>query len=366
MSLAVDIRHRLGTFALEARFSVDRPGVTALFGPSGAGKSTTIDAIAGLLRPLEGRIRINGDIVLDTAAGICVPARRRRVGYVFQDARLFPHLSVRANLLFGARRAPGGVDSAALARMIELLGIGNLLGRRPAGLSGGERQRVALGRALLSRPRILLLDEPLAALDSGRKAEILPYFEALRHEAGIPIVYVSHAIDEVTRLADSLVLLSGGRVAAEGTVPEVMARLDLFPITGRFEAGAVVDGRVERHDDCDGLSAIAFDGGLLWVPLLEAPEGASVRLRIRARDVILATREPEAISANNVIPGIVADIRRDAAPFLDVRVACGATSLIARITHRSLARLDLEPGRPVFAVIKSVSVERQIASAGRS
>lgn len=364
MSLEVDIRHRLGAFALDARFAVDRPGVTALFGPSGAGKSTTIDAIAGLLRPDEGRIRINGDTVLDTASGLCVPARRRRVGYVFQDARLFPHLSVRGNLLFGARRSPGGIDRAALARMVELLGIGELLGRRPVGLSGGERQRVALGRALLARPRILLLDEPLAALDAGRKAEILPCFEALRHEAGIPIVYVSHAIDEVTRLADSLVLLSGGRVAAQGTVPEIMARLDLFPITGRFEAGAVIDGTIERHDD-DGLCAVAFDAGRLWVPRIEAPVGTPVRLRVRARDVILATSEPGAISANNVIPGTVADIRLDAAPFIDVRIACGAAALIARITHRSLARLDLAPGRPVFAVVKSVSVERQVASAGR-
>lgn len=358
MTLEVAFEHRFETFALDVNFSAQSNGITALFGPSGSGKTSTINAIAGLISPSAGQVRLDGRALFDSAAGTDLPARKRQVGYVFQDARLFPHMSVRRNLQFGARRRCAAAASEDFDHIVDLLGLGHLLQRRPRSLSGGEKQRVALGRAMLSRPRLLLLDEPLAAIDASRKAEILPYFERLRDEAGVPIVYVSHSIDEVARLADHLVVLNEGRVAAEGPVFDIMSRLDLFPLTGRFEAGAVVDARIARHDPEDSLTEVTFDRGSLWVPALEAPEGTAVRLRIRARDVILARGEPEGLSANNVIPGEIAEIRCDEGPYLDVQLRCGATQLIARITYRSLKRLGLEPGEQVYAVIKTATVDR--------
>jgi molybdate transport system ATP-binding protein len=359
MTLEVAVRKRFPGFELDAAFTVDAPGITALFGPSGSGKTTCVDLVAGLARPDSGRIAIGGRVLYDAGRGVDVPAHRRRIGYVFQDARLFPHLNVRANLLYGARRAPAPPAPARIDGIVALLGLAPLLDRRPARLSGGERQRVALGRAILSAPEALLLDEPLAALDPARKGEIIPYLQRLRDEAAVPIVYVSHAIEEMTRLADRVVVLNRGRVAAEGTVFDMMARLDLFPMTGRFEAGAVIAATVAGHDPGDHLSEVAFDGGRLWVPAVAAPPGAAIRVRIRARDVMLALDEPSGISANNVLRGTVAEVRSDAGAYVDVRVACGGTPLIARITHRSLRRLGLAPGRPVYAVIKTVSVDQR-------
>lgn len=358
--LSVQVRHDFPGFALDAAFDVDRRGIVALFGPSGAGKSSIVNAIAGLMRPRDGRIRIDDATLLDTDAGVDVPTRSRRIGYVFQDSRLFPHLSVAGNLAYGAKRAPEPPSQAEHDRIVDLLGIGHLAGRRPATLSGGERQRVALGRALLSRPRLLLLDEPLAALDQARKAEILPYLEQLR--GTLPIVYVSHSVEEVTRLADEIVVLNTGRVAAQGSVFDITSRLDLFPLTGRFEAGAVIEGRIASQAAADHLTEVTLDGGRLWVPRLDAEVGATVRIRIRARDVMLAVSEPDGISANNVLAGEVADIREDAGAYLDVLVACGNDRLIARITHRSLHRLGLRPGQKVHAVIKSVTVDRHSAT----
>jgi molybdate transport system ATP-binding protein len=354
--LAVKVQHSVPGFDLDVDFAVDRPGITALFGPSGSGKSSTVHAIAGLLRPQAGRVAVDDAVLLDTGTGIHVPARARRIGYVFQDARLFPHMTVAGNLDYGARRADAPPTPAERARIIEMLGIGHLESRKPAALSGGERQRVALGRALLARPRLLLLDEPLAALDQPRKAEIMPYFEQLR--GTLPIVYVSHSVEEVTRLADEIVVLNHGRVAAQGSVFDITARLDLFPLTGRFEAGAVVEGTIARQLEADSLSEIALSAGTLWVPRIDAAPGAHVRIRIRARDVMLALHEPNGISANNVLAGEVAEIRADVGAYLAVLLACGSDRLIARITHRSLARLQLRPGLPVYAVIKSVTVDR--------
>ncbi|MDX6749657.1 molybdenum ABC transporter ATP-binding protein [Geminicoccaceae bacterium 1502E] len=362
MSLEVALRHDFGPFGLDIAFSVDRPGITALFGPSGSGKSTTISAIAGLLRPAAGRIVVNGRVLLDTERGIVLPPRRRRLGYVFQDARLFPHLSVRSNLLFGWRRAGRPASRAEIDHLVELLGIGALLERRPGMLSGGERQRVALGRALLTAPEAVLLDEPLSALDHARKQEIMPYLERLRDEARMPMLYVSHAIDEVTRLADHMILLDGGRVAAAGAVSDVMARLDLFPLTGRFEAGAVLETVVGRHDAADALSELEFAGGRLVVPLVDAPPGARVRARVRARDVMLALHEPRDISANNILVAEVAGIRLDEGAFADVQLACGTTRLVARVTRRSVERLGLCPGLPIVAIIKAVTVDRRSLS----
>ena len=237
MSLEVAIRHRQGDFALDVAFRSDA-GVTALFGRSGAGKTTVVNTIAGLLRPQEARVAIDGHVLADTARGVSVPPHRRRIGYVFQDGRLFPHLSVRHNLLYGCWFTARHERYGQLAQVVELLGIGHLLDRRPGSLSGGEKQRVAIGRALLASPRLLLMDEPLASLDEERKAEILPYVERLRDETGIPIVYVSHSVAEVARLATNLIVLSNGRVAAAGRTAEVMAQLKLSPLADRFDAEA--------------------------------------------------------------------------------------------------------------------------------
>jgi molybdate transport system ATP-binding protein len=358
MTLDVAISQSLGAFALDVAFRSEGRGITALFGPSGAGKTSIVRAIAGLKRPDKGRIEIDGDALFDSTTGRNVGARHRRVGYVFQESRLFPHLSVRSNLLFGARRR-GAVAAAPFDAIVSLLGIEKLLDRKPRDLSGGERQRTALGRALLSDPRLLLLDEPLASLDQNRRAEILPYLERLRDEAGIPMLYVSHSIDEVARLADEMVVIDQGRVVAQGSVFDITARPELFALTGRFDAGAVINARIDRHEPVDRMTALAFDRGLLWVPTIDRPVGAVVRVRIRARDIMLALDEPQRISANNVVPATIAGIHVESDGSVDVLLACGATQIISRITQRSLKRLGLEPGIAVHAVIKSVTIDRR-------
>src|SRR3954469_16902882 len=289
--LEVNVERRLGSFRLAASF-IAGAGITALFGRSGSGKTSLVNALAGLLKPDNGRISLDGIVLYDRAASIDVPPQRRRIGYVFQDARLFPHLTVRRNLLYGRwfRRPEPGAPS--LEEVVDLLGIAPLLARRPGALSGGEKQRVAIGRALLASPRLLLMDEPLAALDAARKSEILPYIERLRRETGLPIVYVSHAIDEVARLADHVAVMSEGRIAAFGPVEEVMSRLDLRPMTGRYEAGSVINASVAAHDTLYGLTELRFAGGSITVPGTDLALGSSVRVRIRDRDVSVARDKP--------------------------------------------------------------------------
>jgi len=355
--LEVEIQHRLGRFALDVGFA-SGAGLTALFGRSGAGKTSVVNIIAGLIRPERGRVVVDGNVLLDTARGIFVPMHRRRIGYIFQEGRLFPHLTVRQNLLYGRWFSRRGGRQATIGEVGALLGIEHLLDRRPGALSGGEKQRVAIGRALLANPRLLLMDEPLAALDTPRKDEILPYIEKLRDEAGIPIVYVSHAIAEVTRLATTMVLMSEGKVDAVGPVTELMGRLDLYPRTGRFEAGAVIETRVAGHDSVYGLTHLSCAAGEIRVPRLDLPEGAAVRVRIRARDVIVATTLPTGLSALNALPGHVAEIGGDLGPVRDLRIAIAGGSVLARVTYRSLSELDLTPGRAVFVIIKSVAVDR--------
>ncbi len=350
--LQVQARHAFPGFTLDAALAAPA-GVTALFGPSGSGKSTLLQVVAGLLRPDAGRVALDGTVLLDTAAGVHVPAERRRCGVVFQDARLLPHLSVESNLRYGLRRAPRDAPGPDLAEVVGLLGIAPLLGRRPRALSGGERQRVALGRALLSRPRLLLLDEPLAALDGPRKAEILPFLERLRDAAGVPILYVTHDLAEVDRLADTLVLMEAGRVLAAGPVEVLAARPDLVLLSGRRDAGAVLSCTVDAHDPARGLTRLRFPGGTLLVPLRAEPPGAALRLRVRARDVMVATEEPRGLSSRNVLPAIVAAIApsgpHDALVTLDI----GPSPVLARITRDAVARLGLLPGGAVFAVIKA-------------
>jgi molybdate transport system ATP-binding protein len=357
MTLAVDIKHRLGDFLLDARFETG-DGLIALLGRSGSGKTSIINTIAGLINPDQGLVKIDDVVLFDREREILVPRHHRRIGYVFQEARLFPHLSVRQNLLYGRwfapRRAGNEFDG-----VVDLLGIGGLLERRPARLSGGEKQRVAIGRALLANPRLLLMDEPLASLDEARKAEILPYIERLRDQAHVPIVYVSHSIPEVARLASTIVLLNEGKVAAVGPTAEIMHRLDLFPLTGRAEAGALIEAAVQRHDEEFGLTELRSRGGIWRLPRLEAPIGARLRLRVRARDVMVATSFPSNLSALNVLAGVVADIGSPHGAIVEVRLNCDGDVLIARLTRYSVQHLGLAPGRPVYALIKSVALDRR-------
>jgi len=357
MTLSVDIRHRLGDFLLDARFETG-VGLIALLGRSGSGKTSIINTIAGLINPDQGYVKIDDAVLVDKARDVVVPRHQRRIGYVFQEARLFPHLSVRQNLLYGRWFAPRRAGNEFDA-VVDLLGIGALLERRPARLSGGEKQRVAIGRALLANPRLLLMDEPLASLDEARKAEILPYIERLRDQAHVPIIYVSHSIPEVARLASTIVLLNEGKVAAVGPTAEIMRRLDLFPLTGRAEAGALVEAAVERHDEEFGLTELRSRGGIWRLPRLEAPIGARLGLRVRARDVMVATSSPSNLSALNVLPGMVADIGSPQEAIVEVRLDCGGDVLIARLTRYSVQHLGLAPGRPVYALIKSVALDRR-------
>jgi len=355
MSTLVSLQHRLGAFRLDAAFEFGgAPRVTALFGPSGAGKSTIIGAIAGLFRPDSGRIDIDGETLLDTERGIFKPPRTRRIGVVFQDTRLFPHMNVRANLLYGWHRAAPRPSGKTIDRVIALLGLNPLLERKPRTLSGGERSRVALGRALLMSPRALLLDEPLASLDAARKAEILPYLERLVRETEIPMLYVSHSLDEVARLADRMVVLHEGRVAGDGPLFEITARLDLFS-GAHLLPGAVLEAKIACHDELHGLTELLLAGETLVVPRVNRAAGNKVRIRIDADDVMLALQRPEGVSANNIIPATVAAIREDGAN-ADVQLRLEDAHLVARITRRSRERLALRPGLSVFAVIKSVTV----------
>jgi molybdate transport system ATP-binding protein len=359
--LEVDVAGRVGSFEVDVRFASDG-GVTALFGHSGAGKTTVVNMIGGLVRPRRGRVVVDGRVLFDGERGIDLPPHRRRLGHVFQEGRLLPHLSVRHNLLYGRWFSSARADAGRFDEVVELLGIEGLLARRPRSLSGGERQRVAIGRALLSAPAALLMDEPLASLDAPRKAEILPYLERLRDQARLPIIYVSHAIDEVAQLARTMVLMSDGRVVATGPIAEVMNRLDLRPMTGRFEAGVVVEGIVRGHDQTFQLSTVSIGAQSLVVPRLAEELGARVRLRIRARDVALATERPAGISIQNILPGRVTELSREEGTFVEVNVDVDGTILTARLTRRAVTVLRLTPGQPVFALVKSIALDRVVRS----
>lgn len=362
MSLQIALTHRFGGFALNLAF--DAPaGVTALFGRSGSGKTTVINAVAGLLNPDQGRIVAEGVVLLDTKAGINLPPHRRRIGYVFQDGRLFPHLTVRQNLLYGRWFAPQA-QGPGFDRVVDLLGIGSLLSRHPGTLSGGEKGRVAIGRAILSNPRLLLLDEPLAALDEARKAEILPYLERLRDELHLPMLYVSHAMAEVARLADTVVVIEAGRIRAMGPTAELLSDPATAPGLGLREVGALLTARVAAQED-DGLTRLHSAAGQLWLPRIPAVPGTSLRVRILAQDVMLALTRPEAISALNILPATVREIRQGDGPGVLVRLDASGERLLARITRRSAAQLGLVPGLEVFAILKAVSVAQEnIGTAG--
>ncbi len=355
MTLNIRIQQGFDGFDLDVCFSADA-GITALFGRSGAGKTTVVNAVAGLLRPDAGRITFNDEVLFDSATGTFAPPAARRLGYVFQDARLFPHLNVRENLEFGMRYAPKGTPGAGFADVVDLLGLGALTGRAPATLSGGEKQRVALGRALLSKPRMLLMDEPLASLDGPRKQDILPYLERLRDgPQRLPILYVSHAVDEIARLADTLVMLQAGKVARAGPLFDVMSDPAAVPLLGVREAGAVIEAEVMALAE-DGLTRLRISAGDLHLPGVQAPVGAKVRLRVLAQDVMLSRARPEGLSALNVLPVQIDSIHTGDGPGAAVSLIAGQDRLLARITARAVSTLGLETGTACFAVLKATSV----------
>ncbi|CUX33731.1 MULTISPECIES: molybdenum ABC transporter ATP-binding protein [Agrobacterium] len=356
MTLSVSTRHRLGTFELDASFTSEG-GVTALFGRSGSGKTSMIRIIAGLLRPDEGQVSLDGELLADSGKRLFLPAHKRRFGYVFQEARLFPHLSVAQNLRYGRWFAAGKGTNTNDDRIIDMLGIGHLLQRHPNRLSGGEKQRVAIGRALLSSPRLLLMDEPLASLDEQRKAEIIPYLERLRDETKIPIVYVSHSIQEVARLADRIVVMKDGKVEAEGKAAEVLSRPDFSTHLEWREAGSILSGNIESFDERHGLAAVRLSTALLQVPAKKATPDSPARVLIPARDVMLALVKPEGLSALNILEGHVANVSESEDGMVTILVDCSGDIIQSRITDLSRERLHLEPGKPVHAIIKSAALD---------
>ncbi|HQQ70585.1 MAG TPA: molybdenum ABC transporter ATP-binding protein [Alicycliphilus sp.] len=342
-------------FLLDVDLQLPGQGVTALFGPSGCGKTTCLRAIAGLERA-AGRVEVNGEPWQDDATRLWLPTHQRQLGYVFQEASLFGHLDVRRNMEYGLRRLAPARRRVSLDQAVELLGLSALLTRMPHTLSGGERQRVAIARALATSPRLLLMDEPLAALDAARKAEVLPYLERLQRSLDIPMLYVSHSPDEVARLATQLVLLQAGRVAAQGPTAELMARLDL-PLAHGDAAAALVQGQVLAHDARDHLLSVAFSGGQLHlVTSHPRPVGDSVRLRVLARDVSLARTRAADSSILNLLPACITQLAEDSPGQVLVALDAAGTALLARITQRSCQQLALAVGDSVFAQVKGVAL----------
>lgn len=362
MTLSVRLSHRFGDFALDVDFEA-AAGVTALFGRSGSGKTSVVNAVAGLLRPDAGRIVLDGRVLLDSAQGTSVPVHQRRLGYVFQEGRLFPHMNVRQNLTYGSWFAPRK-SGADFDHVVGMLGIDGLLDRRPGMLSGGEKQRVAIGRALLAKPQLLLMDEPLAALDEDRKAEILPYLERLRDETAIPVLYVSHSMAEVARLATTLVLMEAGRVVRAGPAAEVLADPDSVPALGVRTAGASLSATVVAQE-ADGLTRLETSAGPVFLPRVEAPVGTRLTIRIPAQDVILSRTKPEGLSALNVLPATVTMVRLGDGPGAIIQLKAGDDLLLARITKRSALALELEAGAACFAILKTVAVaQTNVGGAG--
>lgn len=356
----IDVRLHLkySAFALEVDLHLPGRGVTALYGHSGSGKTTCLRCIAGLERAADGFVQVNDEVWQDSRSGLFVPPHKRALGYVFQEASLFPHLSVRANLEFGLKRIPRGQRRVDMAQATELLGIGHLLERHPQHLSGGERQRIGIARALLTSPRLLLMDEPLAALDSKRKSEILPYLERLHDELDIPVLYVSHAQDEVARLADHIVLLRDGKALASGPIGETLARLDL-PLALGDDAGVVISGTVSAYDAHYQLLSLQLPGSALHMRVAHAPLalGKALRIKVQARDVSLNVQAEEHSSILNRLPvTVIQEIAADNNAHVLVRLDAGGTPLLARITRFSRDQLQLHPGQTLWAQIKAVAV----------
>ncbi|MEQ8664483.1 MAG: molybdenum ABC transporter ATP-binding protein [Rhodospirillales bacterium] len=355
--LEIKVRLRQGDFLLDAELTADS-GITVLFGRSGSGKTTLIDMLAGLRQPESGIIRMGDQVVFDSTARVNIAPERRAVGYVFQDARLFPHLNVRDNLAYGLKRARNRPQGYDLGEIVELLELGPLLNRRPRSLSGGEAQRVSIGRALLRQPEALLLDEPLSSLDVSSRAQLVPFIARIGATFGKPVVMVSHSIEEVVRLGDHMALMSEGRVIETGPVGEIMSRIDLGPLTGRHEAGAVIDAVVEGHDATYGLSRLSFGPDRSFqVPAVDLRVGEPLRIRVRSRDVGLSLTRPRDSSFLNVLPGRVHAIADEAVDSqVDVQLDVGVL-MIARVTKKSCDAMGLVPGKEIFALVKSVAID---------
>lgn len=363
MSVDVQITHGFESFALDVAFTAGA-GMTALFGPSGSGKTSIINAISGLFKPDAGRIFLRDQPLFDSRSGINLTPQKRQIGYVFQDGRLFPHLSVEVNIRFGMRFSPITPDPEEVAQVVDMLGLDGLMARRPGTLSGGEKQRVALARALLMKPKLLLMDEPLAALDEPRKEEIFPYLERLRDEAKIPIIYVSHSLAEVARLADDMVVLQAGKVVCAGAAEDVLSDPAALPFVGIREAGAIVPAQVLEHGS-DGLCRLAISGGELLLPGVAAAVGAHLRIRILAQDIILSSQNPKGLSSRNILPVTVGEIHQGDGPGVAVGLRAGSDRLLARITARAATEMGLEPGTECFAILKATAVPRGSIGSGR-
>lgn len=351
--LEVKVAKRLGAFDLDADFRGPDSGVTVLFGASGAGKSAVLACIAGAIRPATGRIALGERVLFDSAGGTDVAMERRRIGWVFQDARLFPHLDVEQNLRYGQRRAPPG--PIAFDEVVAVLGVGGLLARRPRDLSGGERQRVGLGRALLSQPALLLMDEPLAALDAPRKAEILPFIEKLKASFALPILYVTHSMAEAVRLGDRMVVIEAGKVVAEGGLAEIVSRPDLSLVTNRNEVGAVLEAEMMGADG--SLSLLKAGAWDVRTPRLDRAVGDAVRVYVLARDVMLAREQPQRISARNVLRGTIKRLTAQDDGSVLVTLEQAGVALLSAVTADAVSALDLKPGLAVWAIVKSVAIE---------
>ncbi|HEX3836192.1 MAG TPA: molybdenum ABC transporter ATP-binding protein [Steroidobacteraceae bacterium] len=360
--LELDVSKQRGAFGASVRFTSTTPGVTALFGRSGCGKTTTVHMIAGLLRPDRGHIRIDDTILFDHARGIDVPAEERAIGYVFQDARLFPHLTVRDNLRYGERRARARARTLQFDAVVGLLGLAPLLSRRPAGLSGGERQRVAIGRALLAQPRLLLLDEPLASIDVARRGELLPYLENLRDQFRLPMVFVSHQFEEVLRLAGDVVVLDDGKVAAHGDVIAMSQAPALRAIIGTESLGAVVEGIAGEVDAASGLVQIRVGDGQLLVEAAELDRGQRVRVQLLARDLILAIAPPHGLSVRNSLTAVITRVEPDGERAWMVFTDTGGAALMVRVTEDARRALGLAVGQPVWVLVKAVSMRGHVFS----
>jgi molybdate transport system ATP-binding protein len=362
--IEVDVKLNVGTFSLNVAFK-NSDGITALFGQSGSGKSLTLNIIAGLMRPDSGYVRLNGDTLVDIEQGVFVPVSRRRIGLVFQDSNLFPHMSVKQNLLYGRWFAPHEAERIDFDAVVETLGIGPLLARPPARLSGGERQRVAIGRALLSCPRLLLFDEPLAALDMKRKLEIMPLIEKVRDEFRVPIVYISHAVDEVVRLASCVVIIEAGRVKFVGDPATAFSRLSNATAEDRFDVSSVLTARVAGLSDAHGLTTLDHPAGTILIAGTAGAAGDAVHVIVKATDVVLSRTWPVDISLRSILTGVVSKIRKDG-PLVTVEVELSPENFIlATITEGALADLSLEVGSTVFAMFKTAALdERGISVAG--
>ena len=363
--LDIEVKHRLGNFTIDAKFEAKDTGLVSLFGQSGSGKSSIMNMIAGLLKPQSGRIEIKGRVLFDSHKKINIKPQDRKIGYVFQESRLFPHYTVKGNLLYGEKKNSSNKDKNYLSKIVEILGIEHILEHKPRTLSGGERQRVALGRALLSNPEILLMDEPLASLDETRKFEIIPLIETIRDEFNTPIVYVSHAINEIIRLADFLVLIDNGRIKGTGTIEEISGRRDLHTLLNYHEMGTVIKAKVKHHDPEYSISTLSFPGGKLRVPKTGAAVGETVSVRIRARDISLSLIKPKKVSQLNILEGIInkIDQKKNLVNHklnheTDVCIDIGLP-LWARITRFSIKKLNLQEGQKVYALIKSTSIDRE-------